>query len=62
MARGACTFRQRDLTAAIKAVIAAGCDVARAEIDAATGKIVVVIGKTQDSADQGRGGNEWDRV
>jgi hypothetical protein len=46
MARGACTFRRRDVTAAVKAVKAAGCEVARAEIDC-TGKIVVVIGKPQ---------------
>jgi hypothetical protein len=52
MARGPCSFRQRDVTAAVKAVVAAGCEVARAEIDSA-GKIVVVIGKPQglDAAD-----------
>jgi len=32
------------LTAAVKAMVAAGCVVARAEIDP-TGKIVVVVGK-----------------
>jgi len=62
MARGPCTFRQRDLTAAVKAVIAAGCEVARAEIDAATGRIMVIIGKPQEPAAQGREGNEWDRA
>lgn len=50
MARGPATFRQRDLTAAVKAVKAAGCDVGRVEIDAASGRIIIVavdaIGKT----------------
>lgn len=66
MARGSCTFRQRDVTAAVKAVIAAGCEVARAEIDRATGKIVVVIGKPQITLDEvpneAKEGNEWDRI
>jgi hypothetical protein len=44
MSRVPSPFRQRDLTAAVKAVIAAGREVARAEIDPVTGKIVVVIG------------------
>jgi hypothetical protein len=49
MARGRCGFKQRDVTAAIKAVVAAGCEVARAEIEP-TGKIVVVTmsGKPQE--------------
>lgn len=62
MARGPCTFRQRDVTAAVKAVVAAGCEPARAEIDPVTGKIVVVIGKPKEISDEGRGGNEWDRI
>ena len=44
MSRAPSTFRQRDLTAAVRAVIAAGCEVARAEVDK-DGKIVVVTGK-----------------
>jgi hypothetical protein len=59
MARGPCTFRQRDVTKAVKAVAAAGCEVARAEIEPGTGKIVVVVGKPTDDE---KGGNEWDRV
>ncbi len=61
MARGACTFRRRDVTAAVKAVVAAGCEVARVEVDG-DGKIVVVTGKPHDAAQAGRGANEWDTV
>ena len=49
MSRAPCTFRQRDLTAAVKAVVAAGCEVARVEVDK-DGKIVVVTGKTGQGA------------
>jgi len=42
MARGKCHFRQRDLTAAMKAARAAGVEVARYEVGAG-GKIIVVI-------------------
>jgi hypothetical protein len=62
MARAPCSFRQRDVKAALKAVVAGGCEVARVEIDPATGKIVVVIGKSTAAADEGKGGNEWDNV
>ena len=44
MSRRPSTFRQRDLTAAIKGATAAGCVVARVEIDPITGKITVLIG------------------
>ena len=45
MARRACTFRQQDVTRAIKATMAAGVEVQRVEIDG--GKIVIVPGKPQ---------------
>jgi hypothetical protein len=40
MARGPTTFRQRDMAAAIRAARAAGCEVARVEVDR-TGKIII---------------------
>jgi hypothetical protein len=45
MSRGSITFRQTDLTRAIKAARNAGVNVARAEIGK-DGKIVIVIGET----------------
>jgi hypothetical protein len=58
LSRGQTTFRQRDLCAAIKAVTAAGCVVARVEVDK-TGKITVIVaGKDQRVAVDCK--NEWD--
>jgi hypothetical protein len=41
MARGACTFKERDVTRALRATLAAGVQVKRIEIDQ-SGKIVLV--------------------
>jgi hypothetical protein len=41
MARGPCTFKQQDVTRALKAAAAAGIEVVRYEIDR-DGKIVIV--------------------
>ena len=41
MSRGPCTFKQRDVTQAVKGVIAAGMRVARCEIDR-QGKIILI--------------------
>jgi hypothetical protein len=46
MPRRPSTFKQRDVTRAVKAVTAAGVDIGRIEIDT-TGKIVIVPGKPQ---------------
>lgn len=43
MARGACTFKQQDVTRALRAALAAGLAVLRVEIDK-FGKIIVVTG------------------
>jgi hypothetical protein len=61
MARGSCTFKQRDVSAAVKAVVAAGCSVASVEIDK-DGKIVVHTRKQDEAADNDAGGNEWDEA
>ena len=60
MARGSCTFRQRDVTKAVKAVAAAGVEIARVEIDR-NGKIIVIAGKPADMTEDAQS-NEWDDV
>jgi len=44
MSRGPATFRQRDVTAAVKAVVAAGCPVMRVRIGK-DGEITVEVGQ-----------------
>lgn len=57
MSRGPATFRQSDVTRALKAAVAAGMKVARAEVD--HGKIVLLFG---DGKAQTKPENEWDRA
>jgi hypothetical protein len=57
MARAPSTFRQSDVTRAIKAAVAAGVEIQRVEIDP-NGRIVII---TATEAER-REGNEWDRV
>ena len=59
MARTPSAFRQADVTRAVKAVVAAGVDIARVEIDK-LGKIVIVTGSERPG--EGAEANEWDRV
>ena len=49
--RSRSTFRQRDVTKVVRAVAAAGVDIARVDVDPENGAIRVVIGKpeAQDS-------------
>jgi hypothetical protein len=65
MARAPSTFRQQDVTRAIKAAAAAGVDIARIEIDKA-GKIVIITGNGLDPKERSRvtevNENEWDSV
>lgn len=56
MAHGPLTFRQRDVAAAIRAAKAAGCEVARIEIDRA-GKIVIITAQGDQPQPER---NEWD--
>ena len=61
MARAPSTFRQLDVTRAVKAVTAAGVHITRIEIDK-TGKIIII---TADMANRPEGmteANEWDRM
>jgi hypothetical protein len=60
MGRAPSTFRQLDVTRAVKAVAAAGVHIARIEIDK-SGKIVII---TVDPTDQPgeTEANEWDRI
>ena len=60
MARAPSTFRQQDVTRALKAAAAAGLQVAK--IDVQTGKIEIVNGKPEAQDPSGEGRNEWDRV
>ena len=59
MSRGPSTFRQRDVKAAIKAVVDAGYEVARVEIGR-DGKIIIV--PTRAAAAGTAEENPWDEV
>ena len=63
MTRRPASFRQRDLTRAVKAVIAAGLHVAGVKVSA-RGDIEVVTGDepVQDSTRSRQERNEWDTV
>jgi hypothetical protein len=62
MARGRCTFKQQDVTRALRATVAAGLAVQRVEIDKG-GRIIVVTGKPDGEITEDRGGaNEWDKI
>jgi hypothetical protein len=62
MSRGQQTFKQGDVTKALKATVKAGIAVERVEIDK-TGKIVVVTARPEDAANREKPGkNEWDGV
>jgi hypothetical protein len=62
MSRGQQTFKQNDLTKAIKATVKAGIAVGRVEIDK-DGRIVIVPARPEDAANREKSGkNEWDGV
>jgi hypothetical protein len=64
MARAPSTFRQSDITRAVKAVVAAGLRVAGVKIDSQKGAIEIVTARegAQDSTLPTQEGNEWDRI
>ncbi|EGP07292.1 hypothetical protein CSIRO_3023 [Bradyrhizobiaceae bacterium SG-6C] len=59
MARAPSSFRQKDVTRAVKAVVAAGMGVRRVEVDK-NGKIVVITGAEGEPPPSSP--NEWDAV
>jgi hypothetical protein len=58
MSRGPATFRQRDVTKAVRAVASAGMAVVKVEVDK-DGKIIVVVGAPDKTGGPER--NEWDQ-
>jgi hypothetical protein len=61
MSRAPSTFRQQDVTRAVRAVTAAGVHIARIEIDK-TGKIIIIAGNAVDRPGEVTGANEWDSI
>jgi hypothetical protein len=61
MPRAPSTFRQQDVTRAVKAVAAAGVHIARIEIDKA-GKIVIITMGATEQLGENMEANEWDRI
>ena len=59
MSRGQQTFKQRDVTKAIKATVKAGIAINRVEIDK-DGKIIIVPAKAEDAVGNNPEKNEWD--
>jgi hypothetical protein len=60
MARGPSTFKQQDVTRAIRAAQAAGIEIQRIEIEIEPSKIVVVAGKPAEPDMDEATPNEWD--
>ena len=60
MPRAPSIFRQQDVTRAVKAVVAAGVDIARIVIDK-QGRIEIITLKAEQNG-QVREANEWDSI
>ena len=59
MTRRPCTFRQADVTRALKGAVAAGVEVKSIEIDQ-SGKIVMITSRAAEPAKQDE--SDWDEV
>jgi hypothetical protein len=63
MSKGTWAFRPTDLKRAIKAASSAGLEIASAEIELQTGKIVLMFGKSVASSPADNGGpGGWDNI
>jgi hypothetical protein len=62
MSRRPSAFRQRDVTRAVKAVVAAGIRIVGVRIDPQKGAIEIVTGDEQAQDSLVQEGNEWDAV
>jgi hypothetical protein len=61
MGKGACSFKERDVRAAINAARKAGIVVTRIEVGK-DGRIVIVAGTPGESNSATTNGNEWDEI
>jgi hypothetical protein len=62
MTRAPATFRQQDVTKAVKAVAAAGVHIARVETDKAGKIVIITTDATENQSGESAEVNEWDRV
>jgi hypothetical protein len=62
MSRGPQTFKQRDVAAAIRAVVAAGREVERIEIHRDGNIIVILANDKEQPVGKSGCGNEWDSI
>ena len=62
MTRAPATFRQQDVTKAVKAVAVAGVHIARVEIDKAGKIVIITTDATENQSGESAEVNEWDRV
>jgi hypothetical protein len=58
MSRGPCTFKQQDVTRALRATVAAGIEVQRIEIEK-DGKIIVVTGNAGSTNEHATDLEKW---
>lgn len=59
--RAPSSFKQRDMTRAVRAVVAAGVEVARVEVDK-DGRIVVVAKQADSNSQSDASPNPWDEA